>query len=219
MALVTTIQEHLCAGLEIAINGCLRQDPDSDDAVAALSGKVIAIELRGLGTTCYLLATHSGLHLCTRIDGEPDAVLRGTPLTLLRSASGGSGSGILFSGDLEISGDVATGQQLQNLLQNLDIDWEERLAQLSGDVPAHQAGVLWRGLAAWGRQARRHLAADVTEYLQEESRLLPHPLEINQFLTAVDTLRDDCERLTLRLQRLEEKRRTVTDDGSGVQAK
>ncbi len=207
MSLAAAIREHLCAGLEIALNGCLRQDPDSDATVAAMAGKLIAIELRGLDITCYLLATHSGFHLCTRIDGEPDTILRGTPLALLRSAGSGSGPDMLFSGDLEISGDVETGQQLQTLLQNLNIDWEEQLAQLCGDVPAHQAGVLWRGLTDWGRQARHHLAADVAEYLQEESRHLPHPLEINQFLTAVDTLRGDSERLMLRLQRLEENRR------------
>jgi len=124
MGLAAAIREHLCAGLEIAINGCLRQDPDCDATIAAMAGKVIAIELRGLGNICYLLVTHNGLHLCTRIDSEPDTILRGTPLALLRSASSRSGPDMLFSGDLEISGDVETGQQLQTLLHNLNIDWE-----------------------------------------------------------------------------------------------
>jgi ubiquinone biosynthesis protein UbiJ len=46
------------------------------------------------------------------------------------------------------------------------------------------------------------LGQDFTEYLQEEGRLLPSRYELESFLTEVDRLRDDGERLAARVNRL-----------------
>jgi ubiquinone biosynthesis protein UbiJ len=52
-----------------------------------------------------------------------------------------------------------------------------------------------------GRSARDNLS----EYLTEEARLLPHRFEVEDFLGEVDVLRDDCERLAARISLLEKK--------------
>jgi len=52
------------------------------------------------------------------------------------------------------------------------------------------------------------LQNNTSEYLQEEARYLPTKYEINHFLNNVDTLRNDTERLTQRIARLEKKLNT-----------
>jgi ubiquinone biosynthesis protein UbiJ len=47
------------------------------------------------------------------------------------------------------------------------------------------------------------LEQNLTEYLLEESRLLPKRAQVEKFLAAVDTLRADSDRLVQRVQRLQ----------------
>jgi ubiquinone biosynthesis protein UbiJ len=111
----------------------------------------------------------------------------------------------LFSGAVAISGDTELGHNFGKLLGGLDIDWEEQLSRLTGDLLAHRIGNLARGAARWGKDALEALRQDLPEYLQEEVRLLPGRYEVEEFLTEVDRLRDDLERLEQRVRRLSER--------------
>ncbi len=131
-------------------------------------------------------------------------MLKGSPLTLLQMVLG-DGQGQGFPEELEIAGDVETARRFQSLLAGLEIDWEEQLSRITGDVAAHQAGNALRTLRKWCRQAGASLEQDTVEYLREEQELLPYRDEVEDFLAAVDTLRDDAERLALRVQRLQQR--------------
>jgi ubiquinone biosynthesis protein UbiJ len=191
------------ASLEAAINGVLRLDPDTRDRLAALSGKVIAVELRGLDLALYLIPDRSGLNVFGRFEGEPDTILRGTPVAMARMGLARDASDALFAGEVEISGDVELGQEFRDILDNLDIDWEEQLSLVTGDVVAHQVGELVRGAVAWGKKTLDTFGRDAAEYLQEESRDVPNAGEVDSFLTEVDDLRTDVDRLEARIKRLE----------------
>jgi ubiquinone biosynthesis protein UbiJ len=109
----------------------------------------------------------------------------------------------LFSGSVEITGDSALAQQFAEALFSLDIDWEEQLSHLTGDVLAHEVGNLGRGLFKWGESVRKTAGLNLKEYLQEELRLLPTREEIEPLLVDIDHLRDDVERLSARIERLQ----------------
>ena len=90
--------ELLCAcieGAEQTINTCLRLDPVSLAAFAQLHGKVIAVDIEGLAARLYCLPGPEGLSLLTQYAGEPDTVLRGTPLGLLQLALQTDSSAVL----------------------------------------------------------------------------------------------------------------------------
>jgi ubiquinone biosynthesis protein UbiJ len=108
----------------------------------------------------------------------------------------------LFKGAVSIEGDIDLGQRFQDILRHMDIDWEERLSYLVGDVAAHKLGNVARSVFAWGRQTALSLQDNMGEYLKFESNSLPARFEIEQFQHDVDTLRDDVERLEARMQRL-----------------
>ncbi len=192
------------ASLEKAINAVLALDPLARKRLARHHGKVIGIHLRGPEITLYFIPDEKGgLQLQGSIEGEPDALLSGSPLDLIRSGDKESGSGQLFSGRVTITGDTALAHDFGATLAGLEIDWEEQLSKFTGDLIAHEAGNLARQALAYAEQTGERLALDLGEYLTEEARLLPHPNEVEEFVAEVDRLRDDTERLEARINRLE----------------
>ena len=194
------------AALEATINQVLALDPDTVERLRELEGKVIAIELKGLDMALYLIPTADGLNVFGHFEGEPDTTLRGTPVGMLRMGLAENAGDSFFAGDVEIDGDVELGTRFREILDDLDIDWEEHLSRLTGDVVAHKVGDLVRGAMDWGRKTLDTLASDGAEYLQEESRDLPNRFEMDDFLAQVDTLRSDVDRLEARIDRLEARR-------------
>lgn len=194
-------------GLESAINRYLRLDPDSGKRLAGLAGRCINIHLEGLEVDLYIYPDEHGIQLIDCIDGEADTTLRGTPLALARLGLGSNAEKSLFSGDVVISGDVETGQSFKAILDELDIDWEEQLSHLTGDIVAHQLG----NLARRGRLALHHglntLQQDIGEYLQEELRVLPTRIETENFSSDVTRISMDVERLAARVKRLQSTHR------------
>jgi ubiquinone biosynthesis protein UbiJ len=191
------------AGLEQALNTALALDPKTGIRLARLQGKFIAVELRGTGITLTLQPTTEGkLRLMGDYDGEVDTTLRGAPFSLLHMGLGRTGEG-MFSGAVEIDGDVELGTQIQRVFEKLDIDWEEHISRLTGDIVAHQIGNSVRGLFAWAERTADHLGHDVADYLQEENDTLPVDWEVEEFIQGVDTLRSDVDRIEARVKRLQ----------------
>lgn len=189
--------------IEAACNGALALDPEIRARLGMLAGKIVAVELQGLDLRLYLLPHRHGVQVLSVYEGEPDVLLRGAPLALLRLAVSAAPSDELFAGGVEVRGDAATGQTFQDILRAVRIDWEELLARVAGDDVAHQTGRAARAAGAQARHMARTLEADAGEYLTEEAELLANRHELNGFLDAVDALRGDADRLEARLRRLE----------------
>ena len=190
-------------GLEQALNSSLALDPKTGERLSRLHGKVIALELRGTGITLSLQPTSEGkLRLMGDYDDKVDTTLRGAPLSLLRMSTGRTGEA-MFSGEVTIDGDVELGQQIQRIFEQLDIDWEEHLSRLTGDIVAHQLGNTIRSMLAWGERTASHIGLDTADYLQEETDTLPVAWEVEAFIKGVDTLRSDVDRIEARIKRLE----------------
>jgi ubiquinone biosynthesis accessory factor UbiJ len=191
------------AAVESACNGALALDPEVRARLGALNDKVIAVELLGVNLCLYFLPHAHGVQVLSHYDGEPDTLLRGAPLSLLRLALSNAPSDELFAGGAELRGDTATGQAFQDILRALRVDWEELLARVAGDAVAHQAGRAARAAGTQAQQTAQSLEDDVREYLIEEAGLLVNRHEVVSFLDAVDTLRSDTDRVEARVRRLE----------------
>ncbi|PLY12419.1 MAG: sterol-binding protein [Sedimenticola sp.] len=203
-----SIKDLAYAGIETAFNRYLALDPAARSAIARMHGRVIAIEVVGFGQTLYLIPDPQQLQILSSYEGEPDCTIRGTPLALSRLSDQKASSDQLFSGEVEIRGNTELAHQFGKILGAMDIDWEEQLSRYSGDIIAHEVGNLLRGMQRWGRESLNTLGLDLQEYLQEELRVLPVKPELDDFTDAVDTLRDDSERLQARIERL---RQTLND--------
>jgi ubiquinone biosynthesis protein UbiJ len=210
MTIRHNIKTTALAGLETAINGYLKLDPTALGRMAALAGKAIAIELRGLNIVFYLLPGKAGVAVRGTVGTSPDTTLRGTPLSLMRLGLAKNQQNLLFAGDVEIFGDTETGQRFKEILDTMDIDWEEQLSKFVSDAVAHKVGNVVRGIQDWSTQTVDSLNADITEYMQEESRILPRREEVDEFLIEVDTLRGDVDRMEKRVARLQRNLRGDT---------
>ena len=199
---MNTLPTAMAGIMEKAINQMLVLDPDTLERMRTLQGKVIAIELQGININLYLIPGEQGLNVFAHFEGEADTVLRGTPFAMTKIGLAREAGDVLFAGDVEITGDVELGQQFRDILDGLDIDWEEHLSHITGDIVAHKLGNLARGVMKWGRETASTLSQDAAEYFQEESRDLPNPGEVENFLKDVDKLRSDVDRLEARISRI-----------------
>lgn len=190
------------AALEKVLNQCLQMDPETLAQVTQLEGKVIALEIQGVGKTIFLVPTATGLRVQSVFEGESDVTIRGGVFSLARLGLSDNPSSV-FGDGVEMTGDAHLGRKIQHILDSLDLDWEEQLSHLTGDVLAHQLGNTARDLFGWGRKTADTFGRDVAEYFQEESRDLVVRAELNQFLDSVDTLRSDVDRLDQRVKRLQ----------------
>ena len=162
-----------CKLVEKGLNQYLRSDAYVLDGIGMLSGKRLAVSLQGTGP----------------------------PFTLLRALKDSDKQGE-FGSEVTVTGDAEVLRQLQMLLMRLEIDWEEHLSRLVGDIAAHQLGNMGRGALAWGGRTSQTLVEDLGESLTEESRLVAARADVEALATDIDDLRDHAERLDIRIGRL-----------------
>lgn len=197
---------ELLAGLaERAGNTLLRLDPDSLRRLDALRGRALAIEIREPSLEFLLIPTVEGLRIEARGGNEAEVTLRGTLWSFARLAREGMKGELFSDGSLEMTGDAELGQQYQQFLSRVDIDWEELVSRLLGDTPARKLGNLARGLAGWAEESADNFRLDLGEYLQEERRDLASRLQAEEFIEGVDRLRSDVGRLEQRVSRLKKQ--------------
>ncbi len=189
--------------LEEIGNRLLRLDPDTLARLGGMQGRVIRLEFTDLQAALDLAPSAAGLRVSAAGVAPAQVTLRGTLGSFLRL--GLNTEGAVLPGTIEIGGDLELGRRFERALRGLDIDWEEELARLTGDVLAHRIGNLARGARVWLRQAAGSLGRDVAEYLQEEARFLPTRASVEDFLAQVDVLRADADRLEQRVRRLRQR--------------
>lgn len=190
--------------LEPALNKMLALDPATQTRLPALQGKPLRVQIQPFAGTVTLAVIDGQLRFAS--PEEPAAItLTGSLADFLQAATN---QGELSAGSLQVQGDVGAAQRWQQFFTDLQPDWEEQLARTLGDIAGPQLARFLRSLAAWLQQAVQQLQRSSVEYLQEESRLLVAPAELQAFLAEVDRLRDDTARL------LQKARLEIPDTGA-----
>ena len=110
-----------------------------------------------------------------------------------------------FSGEVVIEGDLSVGHKFQQLFEQLDIDLEEQLSHVTGDVIAHKIGHFFRSAKLWHQENFNSLQLNIKEFLQDETQDLPPAPEVNILTQQIDQLKEDFDRLEARIIRLNTK--------------
>ena len=208
-----TLQSVAVAGLQTIVNRVLELDPELAQGLAELEGAVFEAHVLGVDKRFQLHPSATGVGVVlVGSDGQrpaavPDVTISGPPFTLLRLLGSSDSVDGVLPPDVSISGELQLVQKLTSLAKRANIDWEEPLSKLFGDSVAHEVGRGVRGLVSWARAASETFSSDLGEYLREERRLTPTRLEVGDFATHVDRVRDDVERLELRVARLNRRAR------------
>lgn len=199
----TPLPGLLAAGLEAAVNRILALDEESSGRLQRLDGRMLRLDLEGVGITLFFAFNGRHVEVGTRSQHEPDTVIGGSPLALFSMAApdeaarwGAAGSRVSISGDAQLARD------LERLFSQLDPDWEGRLARLLGDVWGYQVAA---GLRAGAEQLRTSAGSAgemLSEYLGRPQGAVAQADEIDEFSASVDELVDAAGRLEARLRKL-----------------
>ena len=184
------------------LNRNILESTPARELCAKLSGTVVAVRVRDTALAAYFVVNDDALDIVASTSEDPDVAISGSLVTLARML-GQSGEAAVRDGSLDLTGDAELADKFQQLLSHARPDVEEELSGVVGDVAAHRLGEIARGLGRWGRAARTTMGANISEYLQEESRDVPSRYEVDRFAVHVGKLRDDVDRIEARLNRLQ----------------
>ena len=197
------IKALIIKGIDDLFNRLISLDPNLKKKLIPLVGKIIKIEIKDLGFDIYIEATKDRLDISATHRETANLIIRGNSFSLAKLWCKQQLGHHDIPKDIEFSGDTELAQAVNELFTEIDIDWEEQLSKLTGDIMAHQAGNTVRNLFEFGKSTTETLQQNMSEYLQEEIQCFPTRCEINDFLETVDVTRDDIERTELRLARIE----------------
>ncbi|MGD9887720.1 MAG: SCP2 domain-containing protein [Halothiobacillaceae bacterium] len=192
------LRELAFLGLEKAFNAALSADPEAQANVAALQGKRLRIELKGLFSFDILPQSKTIIIADSGID-TPDATLRASALGFIRAKMRGD----LMHGDLELLGDSHVSLRAARLLSGLNPDLERALAPKIGGLLAHQIGRVWQSARAEIARALQHHTLNKADYLHDEINVAPRQAELEAWMDAIDPLQNRIAALDTRLSALE----------------
>jgi len=192
----------ILATLEATLNRNIAASSAARALCARLNGKSLRIHLTGLPLQITLLADPMGIQIKPDSDVKADAVLTGSPLSLLNLANQDS-TGPIQDRAVTVEGHAEVAHAFSELLKTAKPDFEEELSRIVGDVAAHKIGNAARSIVGFGKRAVDTALQNVGEYLREEGRDTPNKTEAEEFIRNVDTLRDDAARFEARLSRFE----------------
>lgn len=195
-----TFSTAALAGLEKAINTALRYDPGTRLALSQLANQVLAIDITTPAFSFYFTPDSDGVWLMGHWEGEVHTRLRGSLPALIKLARNEHTS--FADSGAEVIGNTGLLVDLQGLLKNLDIDWEEALSERVGDMAGHQSAQAIRNGLNYSRERASEVKRLTSEFLTEELRTLPNKHELEDFFRAVDETRLGVDRAEARVQQL-----------------
>lgn len=197
------LKKYSLKALQKAINKALLLDEGMPAKLQVLQGKTLEMIIAPLNVNFFISFQDGKILLLDHHEGQADTVIHSNPIGLIRlSLLPASKARSLFNDKIRMSGDIELGQKVKQLFDNLDIDWEGHLAHFTGDVVAYQLGSLVRKSLHLKKQFDSSLRLNMSEYLQEELRVLPSRNELNDFFTDVDHLSLSVERLQAHVNHL-----------------
>lgn len=182
--------------LLLAVNHLLRQASWAGERLAPFAGHTAQIKLPPFEAAFTII--EGGQIIAPTPTATAEVIITlpaASPLLLLQGPDA-----VMRAARLDGSAEFA--EALGFIIRNLRWDAEEDLSKLFGDIVAHRLVGGSRSLGSWQQQAARNLAENLAEYFTEEQPMIARRLDIADFSSEIDRLRDDLARLDKRVSRL-----------------
>ena len=197
------VTQALCFALEAGLNELLPFDPNYQKNWSQLENKTIAVVLSDLDIKIQVRYQNDNFRVFSQSEQPADVTLTATSWDFIQTAlEQKTSDSPTINSAIHFEGQVAVGQIFAQCLQATRIDWEEILAQPLGDIAARRLSNLIRDFDDWFTETRHASRHNLREYLQEEARLLPTRIEVENFYSSLSELRRDTERLQARIDKL-----------------
>ncbi len=181
------------------INHLLAQEPWARKSLLAHAGKVACIDTGALQLRLKVAA--DGYVQDVAADAPANVTLR-VKLSDLPLIAANRERAVSY---VKLEGDADFANAISQLSQTLRWDAEDDLSRVVGDVAATRVVAGARSLIDAARTTQRKLTENLAEYFLEEQPMLIRPRMLQDFSSDVVRLRDDLERLSKRIEKLERR--------------
>lgn len=188
--------------LETMMNAVLSMDPESCRELSSMKGRTIVLEVIDTPFSLCIEVAGTGILLRAGHETGPDVTLRGTAPGLIGFLHASLREKSRAPASIEVIGDVNLAQEFQSVMKKFEPDWEEALSRWIGDTAARKFGNFVRDAARTMKKGLRTIELDISEYLRFEAGSVPDRSEVDEFFSSVDELRNDVERLKIRIAKL-----------------
>jgi|TARA_B110000914_G_scaffold83573_1_gene73652 ubiquinone biosynthesis protein UbiJ len=182
------------------VNRQIAEKTPAFDLSKELEGKVISMKIRDTEHHLDFIMIENKLQAVNDSD-DHDVQITGSLLTFT-SLIKNSPEEAVRDGLLNFQGDIGTGQKFQELMRYAKPDFEEELSRVFGDMAAQNIGKVNSKVSHWVKDSKNILEQNISEYLQEEQKILPSQYEFNKFQVAVNKLRDDVDRIEIKFKKI-----------------
>jgi ubiquinone biosynthesis protein UbiJ len=204
------------AAVEAMLNRNLDESSQAAAVARHLEGRSLRVDIASL--TSIRAAVRSGrVLLSSDISETADAVVSGSAIALwnlfradvshpIRGVPAGGAAGARDqSPPATVQGDAEVANRFRELFKFTRPDLETEVSRLLGEIPARGLARFAQTARQWSARAVASARANVSEYLQEESRDLVNRTELEEFLRGVDQAREAADRAEARLAQLERR--------------
>ncbi len=191
--------------LERAINHVLKHEEWALRDLSHHQGRVIELILP-IGSMQWQIQDDSFIALLSEAHPQPDLVLEvdANSFSALSASQGTIKDRAMRA--VKITGDAQLAQLIAKLSNQLRWEYEEDLAKMIGDAPAHFICTQAKRFAQATEKAIVDLQGNMVEYLSEEKKVLLHQRDFVSHKMEIQAVRDAVERLEKRISFLQKSR-------------
>lgn len=191
------VKTSLSKFFETLLNQAIQLDDQQGQAFAPCDEKVIQLTLTDLAQTFFLIYQiqpdgQGSFSIQNHLMGSPDCHLKFSCNDWIQNQPA-----------YNISGDETVAEAFIEAVKTLEIDWEEQLSKVTGDLIAFKVGSTVRQGQKTSREAKQKIGETLKEYLQFEIDVLPTHSQINRFAHNVQQTTQAVDQLAERIQRLQ----------------
>lgn len=191
------------SGAEAILNKTLELDPLSKKKLLKLQGKIFSVKCTSPEIFIFITIHEEGFLLSPVIADLAEAEISASANELLKLLFAKDKSNIIRNNNVQIKGDITDIQELQEIIFDLDINWEYQLSKFIGDVPTQSLSNGLDLLKNFITKTAESIKTDVDEYIHEEAKMIPTTHELEDFYYRIDALRLRLDRNHARLTKLE----------------
>lgn len=196
------VNSAILSALQTLLNQLLSLDSGALKKLHALSGKSLAVHCKKPEIHFTLQVNDNHIQLYTDCESTTDTTISGSASSLFKLVATKNTASLRDDG-IVITGDTALLTSLQEILRDLDLDWEYQLSRFIGDIPTQAVSDGISATRNFTRRTTSNFQQDVSDYLLEEKKLFPLISELEEFYAAIDSLRMRIDRLDSRCKRLQ----------------
>ena len=191
--------------LERAINHVLKREEWALRDLSHHQGRVIELILP-IGSMQWQIQDDSFIALLSEAHPQSDLVLEvdANSFSALSASQGTIKDRAMRA--VKITGDAQLAQLIAKLSNQLRWEYEEDLAKMIGDAPAHLICTQAKRFAQATEKAIVDLQGNMVEYLSEEKKVLLHQRDFVSHKMEIQAVRDAVERLEKRISFLQKSR-------------